>query len=206
MIVEKSKKTNPDSEKILTVKMELDRRGFRMNLFGNYSPYYHLHDNVEYYFPELKHLLKWCGIGLDMPTHYYTNTLYHAGDLDYNNLRKGEVSAYRYNVRVNGGLVFDETTPKHNLLKKEEAEEMAQRVKGEIVPVGWLISEGKERNFDAARHSAIWPEATDEELSLPKAELFKLLKARLPALMADFKKDMLGVFGGDAEEIFSQRG
>lgn len=206
MIVEKNKKINPDSEEILTVKMELDRRGFSMSLSSSYYLDCSFRDSVKKYFPELRHLLKWCGIGLDMPTHYYDNTLYHAGDLDYNDLRKGEVLAYRYNVRVNGGLVFDENMPKFKLLEKEEAEEMAQRVGGEVVPVGWLLSEGKERNFDAARHSAIWPEATDEELSLPKAELLKLLEARLPALMDNFKKDMLEVFGGDAEEIFSQRG
>lgn len=50
---------------------------------------------------------------------------------------------------------------------------------------------GESRNFDAARSCAVWPEATDEQLSLPRAELATLLEARLPALLADFRADML---------------
>lgn len=48
-------------------------------------------------------------------------------------------------------------------------------------------AKGKERNFDAARSCGIWPEATDEQLSLPAEELTKLLEARLPQMVADFK-------------------
>lgn len=45
----------------------------------------------------------------------------------------------------------------------------------------------KEGNFPFARSSAIWPEATDEELS-QEPEAFKAqLLDRLPALMAEFK-------------------
>lgn len=49
---------------------------------------------------------------------------------------------------------------------------------------------GKERDFDAARSCAIWPEATDEQLSLPRDELTALLEARRPALVAEFRADM----------------
>lgn len=62
--------------------------------------------------------------------------------------------------------------------------------KVEIVKRATQYGEGKERDFDAARSCAIWPEATDEQLSLPKEELTKLLLERLPALMQDFKHDM----------------
>lgn len=51
-------------------------------------------------------------------------------------------------------------------------------------------SEGKEREFDAARHSAIWPEATEEILSLPKEELIKKLEERLPKLIKEFIQDL----------------
>ena len=44
-------------------------------------------------------------------------------------------------------------------------------------------SEGKERDLAAARASAYWPEATDEQLCLPKEELVALLEARLPQLV-----------------------
>jgi hypothetical protein len=59
------------------------------------------------------------------------------------------------------------------------------------VPTAW--SEGKEREFDKARDAAIWPDATDEQLSLPKAELKALLEARLPALLADFESDIKAI-------------
>jgi len=48
-------------------------------------------------------------------------------------------------------------------------------------------SKGKLREFDLARSCAIWPEATDEQLSLPKEELEILLIDRLPNLMIEFK-------------------
>ena len=53
----------------------------------------------------------------------------------------------------------------------------------------------KARDYEAARNSAVWPEATDEQLSLPKEELAALLQARLPKLMEDFRKDMSELFG-----------
>lgn len=62
--------------------------------------------------------------------------------------------------------------------------------KVEIVQEATAWGEGKERDFEAARNSAVWPEATDEQLSLPKEDLKKLLLARLPALMQNFKSDM----------------
>lgn len=58
----------------------------------------------------------------------------------------------------------------------------------ERIPTAW--SDGKEREFTSARSVAIWPEATDEQLSLPKEELKKLLEARLPALLEEFKAAM----------------
>ena len=50
--------------------------------------------------------------------------------------------------------------------------------------------EGKARELVLARSAAIWPEATDAQLSLPKGELAALLLARLPQLMLDFKAAM----------------
>lgn len=42
-------------------------------------------------------------------------------------------------------------------------------------------------NFENARSCAVWPEATDEQLSLPPDEFKALLLNRLPVLMAEFK-------------------
>lgn len=75
----------------------------------------------------------------------------------------------------------------------DEAEEFLQAVKTlkfEVVETPTGYSEGKAREFDAARATAIWEDATDEELSLPAEELKQKLLDRLPALMVDFKKDV----------------
>lgn len=46
-------------------------------------------------------------------------------------------------------------------------------------------------NFDFARKSAVWPEATDEELGkMQPDEIEWKLKARLPALLAAFRADV----------------
>jgi len=51
------------------------------------------------------------------------------------------------------------------------------------VPTAW--GEGKARELDAARSSAIWPDATDEDLTAPGLE--DRLLARLPKLMQEFR-------------------
>lgn len=56
-----------------------------------------------------------------------------------------------------------------------------------------VFGEGKERELAAARSSAIWPEATDEQLCLERPELEALLLARLPSLLADFRAAMESV-------------
>ena len=50
------------------------------------------------------------------------------------------------------------------------------------IPVAW--SKGKERELDAARCAANWPEATDAQLTLPREELKVLLEARLSSLQS----------------------
>lgn len=50
-----------------------------------------------------------------------------------------------------------------------------------------LLGEGKERELDAARRAAIWPDATDEELSVPREELKAALEARLPLVLTELK-------------------
>lgn len=69
--------------------------------------------------------------------------------------------------------------------------------KKELESKKWTIQEvvtgyqkGKQREFDAARQSAIWKDATDEQLSLPSEKLKKLLLKRLPKLMKEFKHDI----------------
>lgn len=49
------------------------------------------------------------------------------------------------------------------------------------------FGEGKARELDAARRVAIWPDATDDQLSAPPHVLEALLLDRLPRLLAEFR-------------------
>lgn len=75
-----------------------------------------------------------------------------------------------------------------------EAEEWREAIKGGYsfasVAVEW--SEGKERNFEAARSCGVWPDATDEQLSAEPEELKAMLLERLPALQAEMKAAIEG--------------
>ncbi len=52
----------------------------------------------------------------------------------------------------------------------------------------WHARDSESRNLDAARRCAIWPEATDDELT--SQNLRELLDARLPKLLEEFQADM----------------
>jgi hypothetical protein len=72
-----------------------------------------------------------------------------------------------------------------------EALEMLEALnshKWQIIKKPAAFSEGKERDLEAARSCAIWPEATDEQLK--SDNLKELLLARLPALRLAFKSDI----------------
>jgi hypothetical protein len=152
-----------------------------------------IHEDISEHFPELAPLIKWHLCSADGPMHYLSNVTYFAGDLDCYGGRKGDVRHYMYNVRINGALVLDVGEHTHQLLKKEAAEAMVRRIGGEIVPVPWIVHEGKERNLQVARNAAIWQDATDEELSAERHVLLAKLQERLPALMEEFKKAVEGL-------------
>lgn len=152
-----------------------------------------IHELIAEFFPELEPFIKWNLVSTDGPMHYVANTIYHAGDLDHNGLRKGEVRQIR-NGRT-GELAWHlvavkdgEEVELHSLPKYPDSPTQPPcHYTLEYRP--WnRIGEGKERNLDAARSSAVWPEATDEDLVSPGLE--ERLEARLPALMEAFEKDM----------------
>lgn len=60
-----------------------------------------LHEEIAQVFPELAPLIQWHLVSSDGPLHYLANTLYFAGDRDYNGRKKGEPSAWTYGVRFN---------------------------------------------------------------------------------------------------------
>ena len=76
-----------------------------------------------------------------------------------------------------------------------EAEQWREAMRFDVsfprVPTAF--GEGKERDLAAARSCAVWPDATDEELCQERPQLEAALKARLPALLAEFKQAMLEI-------------
>lgn len=58
----------------------------------------------------------------------------------------------------------------------------------QIIETPTSFSKGKDRDLDAARSCAIWPDASDEKLISDNLE--ERLKARLPALITAFKIDI----------------
>jgi hypothetical protein len=61
----------------------------------------------------------------------------------------------------------------------------------EVRKVPTAFSRGKARELDAARRAAVWPDATDEDLTAPGLE--ERLAARLPALLAEFRAAVEGL-------------
>ena len=145
-----------------------------------------LHEAIAEVFPELEPLIKWHLTSTDGPMHYVANTCYHAGDRDCNGLRRGERKPILGPDKVPTWV--PKITPE-------------KYVKGTQQPVPVLVEyelwcregEGKERDLAAARRCAVWPDATDEELCQERPQLEAALKARLPALLAEFKQAMLEI-------------
>ena len=93
---------------------------------------------------------------------------------------------------------FDDFTDKWHdcpFDSRREAEQWREALRFDVsfprMPTAF--GEGKERDLDAARSCAVWPDATDEELCQERPQLEAALKARLPALLAEFKQAMLEI-------------
>jgi hypothetical protein len=140
-----------------------------------------VHEDIAKYIPELAPYIKWHLCSSDMPLHYTANTLYWAEE-------HGPTHAWVYyrGKTASDPLGLGNDGNKERLLgylKTKDAE------KAEGKPgyrVEWDAKTIKVRNLDHARDTAIWPEATDEELSVEPEELKKVLEARLPKLMEEF--------------------
>jgi len=137
-----------------------------------------LHEEIAIVFPELTPLIKWHLTSTDGPLHYVENTLYHAQDRDCWGLRKGEKRP------ILGPDKVPSWVPK--------AHETYVKGHEQPAPIEYEVwcqeGEGKDRDLDAARRCAVWPDATDEELC--RDDLRDVLEARLPKIMVEFRKDM----------------
>lgn len=155
------------------------------------------HEEIAKRFPELAHLIKWHLVSTDGPMYYLANTCYAASERDHNGLLAGEkrqitngrtgLPAWHL-VAVDKGGNEVEVYKVEKYIASQEKPDCPYTL--EYRP--WCtVGEGKARDFDGARRCAVWPDATEEELSLPRAELEAKLTARLPALLEAFKADML---------------
>ena len=145
-----------------------------------------LHKDIARVFPELEPLIKWHLTSTDGPMHYVADTCYHAGDRDCWGLRKGERKP------LLGPDKVPTWVPKITPARYVEGNEQHTPVLVEYEQVA-REGDGKERDLDAARRTAVWPDATDEELCQERPQLEAALKARLPARLAEFKRVMLEV-------------
>lgn len=153
-----------------------------------------MHEEIAKVFPEFAPLIKWHLVSTDGPMHYVGNTCYYAGNRDHNGLLKGEKRQIK-NGRTGlpawqlVAIIDGEERPVY------EAEKYIESLTEPVAPVVkyapcCTVGEGKERDFNAARNTAVWPEATNEQLSVDRPELEAILLARLPGLIADFRADM----------------
>ena len=138
-----------------------------------------LHDQIENHFPELAHLIKWHLCSDEGPMHYIANTLFNASDRDCWGTRKGE---HRKNPK--GLPMWSRKSQRMQAIVCQH--EQPEPIVLQYEPV---VGEGKERDFDAARKSAVWFDATDDELC--SDNLKELLEARLPQLVKEFLLDMV---------------
>ncbi len=152
-----------------------------------------LHDEIRQYFPELSGLIAWHGVSDDGPLHYIANTCYLASNRDCHGLLKGEAKQIingRTKLPVWECVVIGPDGEEKRIPSWANAEtkpDLAHKL--EWRPV-LRIGEGKERDLDAARRCANWPDAPTELLTGPRDKLKKALRDRLPALIAAFNKDM----------------
>lgn len=149
------------------------------------------HDEIAKHFPQLRELIKWHLCSSDGPMHYPGNVIYLAGDRDCWGMRKGEFRQHTSHGKVQNGGIEGVPNWELKIPDREQrdiyATEKPAPIVCEWVPCG-RTGEGKERELKAARESAIWPEATDEQLCAEPEVLKAMLLERLPALLADFQK------------------
>lgn len=141
-----------------------------------------LHEDIARVFPELAPLIRWHLVSTDGPMHYVANTVYHADE-------HGPTHAWVYYTAPESDPlgIGDKGERLLSYAKRQEAEQ-AEGKPG--YRVQWDIKTVKTRNLDHARSCAVWPEATDAELTVDRDALKAALLARHPQLMAEFRQAM----------------
>ena len=133
-----------------------------------------IHEEIAEHIPELAPFIKWHLTSTDGPMHYVANTMYHAKAIPK---EQGKYFAY-----------FTEPVTK----AKKLLEIVDEKTKAELDALygdnmsyePYYNRMVKAADLEAARSSAVWPDAELEDFTEEK------LKARLPALMEEFKRDV----------------
>ena len=135
-----------------------------------------IHEDIAKRLPELTPYIKWHLTNSDGPMHYIANTVYHAQSY-------GPRYAWVYYTVPQDPLGIEDTKERCVGYVKADKARAAEGQPG--YRVVWDEKTAKEANLDHARSSAVWPDATDEDLITPGLEA--RLRARLPRLMEEFK-------------------
>lgn len=125
-----------------------------------------IHDEIAKRIPMLAPYIKWHLCSTDGPLHYIANTVYHAS---------------RVHMFQNKWYFYLEGTC-IRIVDLEERCAMIEKYGQNARFEPWLNASAKEPNLEYARSTAIWPDATLEQLRDKEA-----LAARLPALMEEFR-------------------
>ena len=125
-----------------------------------------LHDEVAKHFPDLAPLIKWHLTSTDGPMHYVANTVYHATAIPE------KQDKWYFYLEEKLIKIVDET----------ERVEMVTKYDTKAIFKDYPNSMAKEANLEFARSSAIWPDATLDQLRDKNA-----LAARLPTLLKEFR-------------------
>ncbi len=131
-----------------------------------------IHDMIAKHFPELRPYLKWHLCSVQGPLHYLANTIFLAGDRDCWGDKAG-----RQQINKAGEPLWQFNGPGKTLCGGEKPTDT-----GTWTPVTGV---GKERELALARNCAIWPDATEDDLTAPGLE--NRLKLRLHGLIREFR-------------------
>lgn len=180
--------TNPQERKVIQVINNKrffvylsydDRHKNGHNIFSISGAYNNsfgcMHEEISKYFPELRKYIKWHLCSSVGPVHYIENTIYNAS-----NIEEKQDKWYFY--------LEDRLIKIVNKDEKQKFEDLHN--KGNLKFIDYPNPMAKSRDFYSARESAIWLEATDEELFLSEEKLKKILIERLPKLQLEFKSAM----------------
>lgn len=133
-----------------------------------------MHEEIAKYIPELAPVIKWHSVSTDGPMHYVANAMHHARAIPK---EQGRYFAYYTEPLTKCKTILDIVDEKTKAaLDTLHVDAMSYEP--------YHNPMAKDANLEAARSCAVWPDANLEDFTEEK------LKARLPALMADFRRDV----------------